>query len=245
MRERLKWEDAMGWVNYCKKCQQEVPAGAMCPHCGGKLPKTGERLSFWVRRVPVRDWFAWNNWLRVVLPVLGLVMATTVLLEGAIGGSHGIQTLFSEGFMGTLLGVLAGMLLVMLVLLWAQGEEVVVYYFDKNGVHAHTYGKEGLGIELYARFTTKAAAEALAKELPAFSGFRALRRTVIPWTDIRRVQFWREKQQVLFYRPSWWQALVVTCPPAEAEEVEAYIRKKLARSKGVTISPGKAKGPVK
>ena len=65
----------MSIMNYCRKCKREVPPGEACPFCAGKLSKTNERLSFWMGRIPVRDWFAWNQALRVALPVLGIVAA--------------------------------------------------------------------------------------------------------------------------------------------------------------------------
>ena len=42
----------MPLVNYCRKCRTETPLGESCPYCGGRLPKTGEQLSFGIILIP-------------------------------------------------------------------------------------------------------------------------------------------------------------------------------------------------
>ena len=73
----------MPLVNYCKKCKAETPLGESCPYCGGKLAQTGEQISFGVMCRPEKEWFAWNNLLRIVLPVWLLVFVIVVAAEGA------------------------------------------------------------------------------------------------------------------------------------------------------------------
>ncbi len=231
----------MAFVNYCRKCKREVPTGETCPHCFGKLSKTNEQLSFWMLRVPVRDWFAWNQVLRVALPVLAAVAVVVLLLEGSLSGGRGIQALFLQGFFWTLIGALGVMLLLMLLVLWLQGRENVHFVLDKEGVHAFTHLERSSATRLYARFLSPEAASRLrAKVVIAYNDTLVKRQDVF-WTDIRRVSCWRENRQLLFFRPSWWQVLVVTCPPQIYADAEAYVRKKLSRNKKATITP--KKGP--
>ena len=225
----------MPMVNFCKKCKAEVPAGEQCPHCLGRLTRSGERLSFGLVRVPVRDWFSWNQALRVMLPTLGLVAAATLLMEGAVSGSRGIQALFLQGFFWTLMGVLGLMLLAMLTLLTAQGKETVRFVFDRDGIHAYTYLNRPSALRLYSRFLTWASMNAMQKEELSMEGYHLVKRVDVLWTDIKRVRFWKENRQILLFKPAWWQALSVTCPLHEYEAAEAFLRKKLGRNKKVKI----------
>ncbi len=226
-------------MNFCKKCKREVPDGEACPFCYGKLSKTNEQISFWMGRNPVRDWFSWNRVLRVALPVLGCVAAAVLLLEGLLSGGRGVQSLFLQGFFGTLLWVLGAMLLFMLVVLLLQGKENVHFVLDRTGAYADTYLDHPTPLRLYARFTTPEMVEALQGEEPAAAGPTLVRRVYIAWGDVRKLRCWRETRQLLFFRPSWWQVLVVACPPALYGEAEAYVRKKLTRNKKAKMIPQK------
>ena len=70
----------MPLVNYCRKCRAETPLGESCPYCGGKLAQTGEQISFGLVRRPEREWFSWNNVLRIALPVLALVFVMSMFM---------------------------------------------------------------------------------------------------------------------------------------------------------------------
>ncbi len=223
--------------NYCKKCKAEVPAGETCPLCYGKLTQAGQRLSFGLVRTPARDWFAWNQALRVILPTLLLVTVITLWLEGSVSGRQGIQAVFMQGFLGALLGALGLMLLLMLVLFCLQGKESVHYVLDKDGVHAYTYLDRPARRKLYARFLTWASAQAMQKEELAVKGFLLVKRVDLPWSQIRRVRCWRETYRILFFKPAWWQVLAMACPPTEYAEAEALVRKKLSR--GAKVFPPK------
>ena len=86
----------MPLVNYCKKCKAETPLGESCPYCGGKLAQTGEQISFGVMRRPEKEWFAWNNLLRIVLPVWLLVFVIVVAAEGAAAGPDGVIVMLTN-----------------------------------------------------------------------------------------------------------------------------------------------------
>ena len=235
----------MPWVNYCKKCKQEVPIGESCPKCYGKLTKTGEYLSFALIRTPARDWFSWNQVLRVALPALLIVAAVTLGAEGALSGGRGIQALFLQGFLGTLVGVLLSMLLVMLILLLVQGKETVHFVLDKNGIRAYTYLYRPSTIRLFARFSTWETVKNIQKDEAPIENYVLVKRVEVLWIDIRRIRFWKEDKRILLFKPSWWQTLVVTCPAVEYGEAEAFLRKKLARNKTIKIVPPTPKGRAK
>ena len=101
----------MPLVNYCRKCRTETPLGESCPYCGGRLPKTGEQLSFGIIRNPVTDWFSWNDVLRVMLPAWLVALIAVLAAEASATGAAGVTALLRQGFLWVMLGVLAGMLL--------------------------------------------------------------------------------------------------------------------------------------
>ena len=77
----------MPLVNYCRKCRTETPLGESCPYCGGRLPKTGEQLSFGIIRTPVTDWFSWNDVLRVALPAWLVALGAVLMAEASATGA--------------------------------------------------------------------------------------------------------------------------------------------------------------
>ncbi|MEG0125930.1 MAG: hypothetical protein RR816_07580 [Clostridia bacterium] len=228
----------MPFVNYCRKCKTETPLGESCPYCGGKLPKTGEQISFGIVRKPVQNWFAWNQILRVVIPVLLLVLVIVVTAEAVAGGTAGVVRLFSQGFFWTLLGIFGAVLLLCLLLLCLQGTERVHYVLDKQGVHACTYVRSATDMALFARFLTLNSVQKLNEEIhQPLEGLTLIRRISLPWAEVRRVRVWREGFTLLFFRPSLWQVLAVCCPMAELEGAEAFVRNKLKRNPKVKVQP--------
>ena len=227
----------MPLVNYCKKCKAETPLGESCPYCGGKLTQTGEQISFGVMRRPEKEWFAWNNLLRIVLPVWALVFAIVVAAEGAATGADGVIALLTGGFLRTMLGLLAAALIAIWILLRVQGVESVHVALDKQGVHVRTYVQQGNPAALYARFLNEQLAEKLAGEddRPELPGLTLVKRVSLPWNTISRVRIWREGSTILFFRPSIWQAAAVQVPVNEMQEAEAFVRKKMKRIKKAKV----------
>lgn len=229
----------MPLVNYCKKCKTEVPLGESCPYCLGKLTQSGEQISFGMKRLVVKDWFAWNDLLRIALPVLGLVLIIILASEASAAGMAGVTALLSQGLMETMLGLLALVLLAIYLILSLQGAESVHTVLDKDGVHVRVYIAKGNDLGLYARLMTQASADRLAQldNRPALSDLTLVKRVSIPWSQIRRVRIWREGGRVLIYRPAFWQAVAVHCPGRELVEAEAFVRKKMKRFKKAKVLP--------
>ena len=221
--------------NYCKKCAMEVPPGESCAHCGAKLTKTGERLSFERQCIPARDWFSWNQILRVSVPVVALVLLTTILLEGVAEGSQGIRNVFLQGFFWTMTGALGLFLAVTFALLSLQGSEKVRYVLDAKGAHVYTCLHQPGRIRLYARLTTPAAVESLQADRTenASDGWTTVRRVDLPWSAVRRVRLWAETGTLLLYHPVWWQAVCIRCSDQDYEDALAYLQKKLGKKKSV------------
>jgi len=210
----------------------EVPQGDNCPYCQKKLTKTGERLSFGRVRLPVRDWFAWNHALRVILPAVLLVAAVALAAEAAFHGESGVRTLFLQGFL-TMLAVVTGLLLLaMLLVLVLQGRESIHYVLDRQGVHAYTYLHHPNTFRLFIRFLTWEAVEAIQKDELALEGYWLVKRVEIPWSEIKRVRSWRENNCLLFFRPGWWQVLAMKCPSREYGDAEAFVMQKVGKRKG-------------
>lgn len=222
----------MPWMNYCKKCKAEVPPGEICPRCGSRLTRSGERYCFGGERLPVTDWFSWNAMLRVGVPGIGLALLATVILEAFTEGAYGVQAVFVQGFFWTLMGTLGMLLLATLCLLMAQGRETVRYVLDAQGAHAFTYLRKPKPWRLYARFTAPQAAKALQADAPDRSaeGLSAVRRADLLWKDTKRVAFWPETHTILFYRPRWWQVLSIRGDEREYAEAVEIVRKRLARN---------------
>ena len=229
--------EKMPLVNYCRKCKAEVALGESCQYCGGKLAQTGEQISFGVVRRPVKEWFAWNNLLRVALPVLLLVTLTVLLAEYAAAGQAGVIALVEQGFLSLMLGALVLTLGLIWLLLFLQGVENVHVVLDKQGVHIRTYLPEGNQLALAAHFTSAQTAEMLADDRPPLEGLVLVRRITLPWEAVKRVRIWQEGAVILFFRPSFWQAAAVHCPFGELSGAEAYVRKKMKKHKKVRIDP--------
>lgn len=227
-------------ANYCRKCKAEVPDGEGCPYCGGKLTRAGERISFGATAAPVRDWFAWNSLLRVALAPLALVVLAALIAELAAGGAAGAAALLRGGFAGVMLSALAVVLLLIFVVLLLQGRESVHYVLDKDGVRALCYLVEPRPWQLYARMVTPASVQALNDGEDALEGYTLVRRVAVPWVEVRRMGLWRENMTLLFYRPAFWLALAVRCPPDDFAPAEDFARKKLKRFKKV-VAPAKVK----
>jgi len=220
-------------TNYCKKCKADVSVGDVCPRCGGKLTKTGERLSFITARTLVYDWFSWNAMLRVVVPVVGVVLLVTVLIEALAEGSAGVQAVFVQGFFWTLMSALGVLLLLTFCLLLVQGQDSVRYVLDGKGAHAYTCVNQPQPLQLYARLMTPQAVDALQVEAPdeIGKGMTFIRRTDLLWAETKRARFWPETHTILLYRPRFWQTLYILCSEAEYEEAEEFVCRKLARNK--------------
>ena len=229
----------MPLVNYCKKCKAEVPLGESCVYCGGKLAQTGEQISFGVVRRPVGEWFAWNGFLRIVLPVMAMVMIFVIAGEAAVGGAQAVQALLSQGFLTTMLALFGAALALIFALLWVQGTEHVHVVLNQTGMQVRTYIPQGRTVGVYARFASPEALEKLAAsdERAALAGLMLVKRTLLPWSQVRRVQVWREGNAILFFRPIFWQAAAVRCPVGELAQAEAFVRKKLKRFKKAKIHP--------
>ncbi len=220
-------------TNYCKRCKAEMPAGELCPRCGAKLTRAGERLTFEVMRTPATDWFCWNAMLRVVVPVIGLVLLATVAIEAATEGARGVAAVFVQGFFGTILLALGTLLLLTFALLALQGPERVRYQLDAKGAHAAIYVRAGRPLALYARMTTPETAQALQAEAPEHlpEGWLYLRSTHVAWPALRRVGVWPETRTLLLYAPSFWLALAIRCDVATFAEAEVYIRRRVPKKK--------------
>lgn len=223
----------MPLVQYCKKCKTEVPLGESCAYCGGRLTKSSEMLSFGIARIPVKEWFCWNDLLRIGLPALGGITVIALLIEFFTGGVAALERMLLGGFLGAMLVLLGMMLLACYVLLRLQGGERIHYVLDKQGIHAWTYLKNPTRLQLYARLLTPELLERLAQDDHALPELTLVRSQSIAWKDIQRVRLWRENAVLLLYRPSWWQALFVNCPIEEMEAVEKMVRAKLKPRKEI------------
>ena len=231
----------MPLVNYCRKCKAETPVGESCPYCGGKLTQTGEQISFGTIRLPHRDWFAWNQALRIVLPVMLLAFLIVVAAEAAAAGMQGVIKLLTGGFLRVMVMLLAGVTGFLWLAFKLQGTENVHVVMDKQGVCVRTYVPRDNMMALRMRMMNEQIAEKLAQEdeRPELDGLVLVRKVMIPWGDTARVQFWEEESAILFYKPFFWLAAAVRVPVEERAAAEEFVRKKLKRNKKVRIPPQK------
>lgn len=229
--------EKMPTVNYCKKCQAEVPRGETCVYCGGKLTKTGEQISFGAIYKPVREWTSWKPYLRTVLFVWLLIAGGSLAAEAYSSGKNGVAALLAQNYLIWMVVLLFALLGLVFALLYFQQSERVHYVLDKDGVHARTYLEAGNNRQLALRFRSSFSCEKLQQTdtRPALDGLVQISRVTIPWSAVRRVCFCGDTIQ--FFRPRFWQALAVHCPREEAEAAEEYIRKKMHRFKTVPVLP--------
>ncbi len=210
-------------VQYCKKCRREVPLAGQCTYCGSRLGKNSETLSFDVIHVPLKDWFSWNAWLRVLLPSLVLLVAAVVAAEFAAGGLTATLVLLRGNFLPIMLVLLCAMLLVGLLLLWLQRGERIHYAIDKLGLHAWTYLEDPQPVQLFARFLTPDMVRQLEDDERTMLDMTLIRHQFIAWKDVARTHFWKENCVLLLYSPRWWQTMAVHCPLDEMAAVEQML----------------------
>ena len=228
--------------NYCKKCRTEVNPGEVCPNCGAKLNKAGEGLRWNDERTPVSDWFSWNAFLRVIVPVIALIMLSVLVFEGLTEGAAGIQRVLAQDFFAVLLFVLGLMVLATMALLCLMGRESVRCVLDARGAHAFILLRNARPVQLRLRMLTPQTLESLKDNAPIAiaDGYTLVKRTDIAWTDIQRMRCWPETRTLLFYRPRWWLALAMHCDEAVYADALEWTEKKLGRRKGV-LKPKKQK----
>lgn len=229
-RERM----TLPLVQYCKKCRREVPLADRCAHCGSRLGRNSETLSFDMIHVPVKDWFCWNAWLRIALPAVLAVVAVVVAAEAVLGGPEAAAVLLQGSFLPIMLVLVCIMLLSGLLLLWLQRGERIHYAMDRLGLHAWTYLENPKPIRFYARLMTPDTARQLEGDERALLDMTLIRHQFIAWKDVCHTHFWKENGVLLVYRPRWWQVMAVHCPFEEMAAVEQMVlanRRKPIKSK--------------
>ena len=234
----------MPLTSYCKKCSRDVPVGERCPHCGGKLAANTVRLAWCVDHAPLRDWMSWNAVMRIAIPALAFVLGLAVLLEGINSGVAGIEAVFKEGLMLSLLGIGLFGAVVVLLLFILQGDDILDCVVDSRGFHVQQYLPEPTPLKLLARLKSPLLMARVTEDNPML----LLSQREIAWKDIARVQLWPEKTLLLLYAPRWWLRLAVPCTPFTWEDALEMISDKLGRKKGVDlpkrlVAPPKPKAP--
>ncbi len=222
----------MPLTSYCKKCGRDVPVSDRCPDCGAKLPANAVRLAWCVDHTPVRDWMCWNAVMRIALPVVGMVLLLTLLLEGSLGGLSGLTMLLAGGLLPTLTGLMIGGLALLLLAFILQGDDLLDCVMDASGVHVQQYLLQPSPVKLLMRLRSPS----LMAERDE-SGLILIGSYTIAWKEIRRVQLWPEKTLILFYNPVWWQRLSLPCTPFTWEDALTLIREKIGKKKDVILPP--------
>lgn len=225
---------------YCKKCARDVPPGDVCPHCGGKLPKSALRVAWCADHTPVRDWMSWNAVMRLVLPVLLAVLVLIIALEALFGGAGGVAALLQGGLVFSLLGLLALTAAGLLLAFILQGDDLQDCVVDGRGIHIQQYLPEPTALKLLLRLKSPRLLESYD---PA-EGILLIGQKELAWKDIARVQLWPEKTMILLYAPAWWMRLALPCTPFTYEDCLTFIQDRLGRKKGVTLPAELAAPPA-
>jgi hypothetical protein len=217
---------------YCKKCKQEVWPDTLCPICGQKLPANGLRISWSKRLTPVRDFLSWNSILRVALPVLILLMLVITGVEFGRKGILGVQTLLAQGFWSLLLVLAAAMMVVALVALAVRGQEEVRYILDGKGVHVQVWQVKPSFIK---RIFGMIPPDAQIGTIGQFEWM--LDEKHIPWTALRRVMFWPDRDKILLYSPRFWLAAALHALPETYDDAVRFIYEHVKKRPGVMKMP--------
>lgn len=217
-------------TSYCKKCGQDVPVSAFCPHCRSKLAANTVRLAWCVDHHPVRDWMSWNAVMRLLLPVVGATLLLVILLEAVMGGLDGVQMLLGGGLIVSLLGMMCMLLTLMLLVFILQGEDLLDCVVDSRGIHVQKYLPNPTALKLLLRGKSPRLLDTLDGE-----NLLLVSSAEIAWKDIQRVQLWPEKTMILFYAPRWWMRVPLPCTPFTWEDALDFIREKIGKKKAVTL----------
>ncbi len=236
----------MAITAYCKKCQEDVPLGERCPHCGGKLAKSSARVAWCVTHTPVEDWLCWNSVARIFLPAWLVVLLAILLPEGITGGVAALeQVLTGVVMLSMVLLLLLGALATLLVL-HLQGDDLIDCVVDSKGVHVRRFLPSPTPLKLLLRLKSPR----LIREMEDGEDAVLISTRDLPWKSMARVQLWPEKRLVLIYAPHWWMNLALYCTPFTWEDTLAYMRDKVGRKKDLLLprelmAPPKPKAPRK
>ena len=214
----------------CKKCSMEVPAGACCPRCGGKL---GPARYFWrVQRRPVLSWECWNAPMRILLPVVAAVVLMAMAAEAAGEGWARLGQWAVRDLPVLLGGLLGASVLLTGLVLALQGTEVLEIAADKTGLTVTVLLPRPGMLSLLARLRSPALAgsASLRREYGLFLGEKKL-----TWKACRQVQLWPEKQLMLFYAPARWLQLAIPCDRTAWQELSGLVREKLGKRRDVRL----------
>ena len=225
----------MAWTAYCRKCGKDVPPGDVCPFCGGKLTKASLRIAWCVRRRPAADWLCWNAAARILLPVWALSLLLILLPEAILRGGAGVSALLTGGLLSTMGTLLAVAAVLTLIILLAQGEDILDCVADSRGVHVRLYLPEPTALKLLARFRTPALRS--RADASGTVPVVLIAEKDLAWKDVARVQLWPEKLIILFYAPRWWQRAALPCTPFTWTDCQELIREKLGKKKKVILPP--------
>ena len=238
----------MALTAYCKKCNQEVAPGEICPQCGTKLAKTATHAAWVIPRRPAADWMCWNAAIRWLLPAGAAVVILALLLEGLAGGTAAVEVLLSGSFPWAVLSLLGGILVILMLVLILQGKELMDYVVDSRGVHVTRYLPNPTPLKLILRMKSPGMMDQVNPE--AVPPLLRLEEKNLPWREIARVQLWPEKCYLLFYSPAWWLRIPVRCTPFSWEDALTFVRDKLGKRKAVDLpehlrTPAEKKPPAR
>ncbi|MBQ4581570.1 MAG: hypothetical protein IJA83_13000 [Clostridia bacterium] len=232
-------------TSYCKKCGQDVPVSAFCPHCRSKLAANTVRLAWCVEHHPVRDWMCWNAVMRLLLPVVGATLILVVALEAVMGGLEGVKILLGGGLIVSLLGMMGMLLALMLLVFILQGDDLLDCVVDSRGIHVQKYLPHPTAMKLLLRGKSP-------RMMAGSDNLLLVSSAEIAWKDVQRVQLWPEKTMILLYAPKWWMRVALPCTPFTWEDALDFIREKIGKKKAVTLpeecrqaAPAKAKAAPK
>ncbi len=218
---------------YCKKCNRDVPVRDHCPQCGAKLNPNQAHAAWAADHLPVSDWLVWNAVMRVLLPALCAVLLSAVAAEAALGGLQAVENLLRGGFVQTLVLILLGLSLLLLLILLLQGPDILDCVVDSRGVHVKTYLPEPTALKLMMRLRSPSMLSQVDSGDPAPS--LLVDTKDIAWRDVARVQYWEEKNLMLFYAPRYWLRVALPCTPFSWEDAEGFVLEKLGSRKKVRL----------
>ena len=236
----------MAITAYCKKCQEDVPLGERCPHCGSKLAKSSARVAWCVTHTPVEDWLCWNSVARILLPAWLVVLLAILLPEALTGGTAALEQVLTGSVMLSMVLLLLLCALGTLLVLHLQGDDLIDCVVDSKGVHVRRFLPDPTPLKLLLRLRSPR----LIREMEEGDDAVLISTRDLPWKSMARVQLWPEKRLVLLYAPHWWMNLALYCTPFTWEDTLAYMRDKVGRKKDLLlprelIAPPKPKAPRK
>ena len=207
--------------SYCKRCKIESP-GEFCQQCGKRLSPQSQRNLWSVSARPLADGRIWRGAALALLTVTALLMLLVFGLEYIMGGNGRTANLWQGGVPRMILALPLLGIGVTFLFLALQGEEVSVYFLDKDGAHLQTWHKPSR-VKSWARLQSADR----TRDVPQQDGtiMHLSQERHMLWKDVQAVKYLPNRAAIRLYHTPHCAPLVLKLPSDEYEQARKYVEK--------------------